>query len=224
MLAVAVDTWGLSLVGVVVGVAVGHLSGRAADHRRLSEEDARRWLNDRRTLYAHYLAVITGFENDCSDTACFLPYKRGDPFDDDVRQFIGDETLELFVRWQDDITPGLTEIELMASPKVSDLAARAAFAIYQSAPSVQYPGTDREQIVPTSYGDYWPSSQCARDLIDLLRNAMRVELGLEPVQNMALTDADWPWLPSQRATLEHYEQQQSHSRAKRRHPSFEVGN
>lgn len=213
--ATSVGTWLFSLGGVVIGVAVGHLSGRAADRRRFAAEDARRWLSERRALYARYLALVEGLQRSADDVACLLRDDDGSPpVDGDAARDIRERSNEWIGRWQDEVLPMLTEIELMASQQVSDLAARSSHGILAAIPQVQYLAPDRSQITPETYRDCWTTSQLAGDLIAALRNAMRAELGLGPVENTAPGDPAWPWL-TDRPPDEHHPP----LRSQRDHPS-----
>lgn len=196
-LSTTVWTWLLGLIALVVGAVLGHLSGLAADSRRLSADDARRWVHDRRQLYARYLGLIESLHRQADSLACFLPDLPGAPWrEPDDEAFLFEESFEWIARWDDDVQPLLGEVELMASQPVADLAARAAHGILAAVPQCQYLALDERRIVPESFENAWPLLKGSRALIDALRNAMREELGIGPITNTAPGDPDWPWLPT----------------------------
>jgi hypothetical protein len=193
-LSTSVQTWLLGLVALIVGAVLGHLSGRAADSRRLAAEDARRWVSDRRHLYARFLGLVESLHREADSLACFLPEQPGDWSKPDDEAFLFEESFDWMTRWDDEVQPLLGEVELMATQPVADLAARAAHGILAAVPQSQHLGPDRRH-----------SARRAG------RNAMREELGIGPVTNTAPGDPEWPWLPIE----------QTPESARRRHPSGE---
>lgn len=92
-------------------------------------------------------------------------------------------------RWEEVLQPALEEIQLLASPEVTDLADRVSGALLHITIEIETPST---------FVDYYPGWFQARDLVQILRDAMRQELGLkalpEQPPDMKLKD-NWPWLP-----------------------------
>lgn len=192
-----VTTWLLSVAALGIGSIGTYLIGLSADRRRLAADDERRWLNDRRSLYARFLSVIEQLEREADRIACFLPHDRHSPplsADDD--RLIREMSFEWITRWEAELQAMLTEIELMASPVIADLAVRASQGVLEAVPQVQHLGGGETRVTPAAYDDHWPVQQAAKDLCGVLRNAMRQELGLaETLTREPLVDADWPWLP-----------------------------
>lgn len=194
-LSTATTTWLLSLVAALLGSGATYLLSRAGDRRRLAAEDERRWLNDRRTLYARYLGLIERLERDADTIACFLPNDRHAPaMTEDDEQMVREMMIEWMERWDTELQPILSEMELLASPGVADLAARAAHGVLAAVPQTQYLGSGRRTITPAFYSDHWPTQQRAQALRERLRNGMRAELGLELVPGRESPDDNWPWL------------------------------
>lgn len=203
-LSTATSTWLFSVLAALLGSGATYLLSRSGDRRRLAAEDERRWLNDRRTLYARYLGLVERLERDADSIACFLPHDEDAPaMDDKDELLVRDMSQEWIERWDTELQPMLSEMELLATPKVADLAARAAHGILAAVPQTQYLGPGQSRIVPEAYSDHWPTQQMAQGLRELLRNAMRVELGLDPVSTLVPNDHSWPWLPDQPSVEDH---------------------
>lgn len=194
----ATTTWLLSVLAALLGSAATYLLSRSGDRRRLAAEDERRWLNDRRTLYARYLGLVERLERDADSIACFLPHDEDSPgMTHDDERLVREMSQEWMERWDTELQPMLTEMELLATPKVADVAARAAHGVLEAVPQPQQLGAGRSRITPAVYSDHWPTQQMAKGLRELLRNEMRVELGLDPVSSQAPDDRNWPWLDHQ---------------------------
>lgn len=203
-LSTASSTWLLTVLAALLGSAATYLLSRSGDRRRLAAEDERRWLNDRRTLYARYLGLVEHLEREADSIACFLPHDQEAPaMTDEDEHIVREMFQEWMERWDMELQPMLSEMELLATPKVADLAARAAHGILAAVPQPQYLGPGKSRITPEAYSDHWPTQQMASGLRELLRNAMRVELGLDTVSNQAPGDHSWPWLPDQPSFEDH---------------------
>jgi len=204
-LSTTTSTWLLSVLAALLGSAATYLLSRSGDRRRLAAEDQRRWLNDRRTLYARYLGMVERLERDADSIGCFLPHDGDAPpmDDDDDERLVREMSQEWMERRDMELQPLLSEVELLATPKVADLAARAAHAVLAAVPQPQHLGPGRSRITPTAYSDHWPTQQMANGIRELLRNEMRAELGLDPVSNQAPGDHAWPWLPDQPSYEDH---------------------
>lgn len=82
--------------------------------------------------------------------------------------------------------PALSDLQLVAGGKVADLADRASGALLAPTDAV---------VTQGAFVDYYPVWFRAQDLVYVLRNAMRVELGLrDPIAADVPRDASWPWL------------------------------
>ncbi len=111
-----------------------------------------------------------------------------------------EELQAYFAKWEDELQPLLGEVQLLASPKVADLSDRVSGALMEITAQVEIEG---------SFSEYYPGWFQADDLINVTRNAMREELGLEAVgsDRWALRrDNGWPWL-DERPPRESYVQE-----------------
>lgn len=68
---------GIGVLGTIIGVVMTTWLGRSAERRRLAAEDDRRWLADRRRIYAGFLVLAQSMLRDIDGVAVFIPY-RGD--------------------------------------------------------------------------------------------------------------------------------------------------
>lgn len=203
-LSTVTTTWLLSVLAALLGSTATYLLSRSGDRRRLAAEDERRWLNDRRTLYARYLGVVEYLERDADSIACFLPHDEHAPaMKNDDERVVREMFQEWMERWDTELQPMLSEMELLATPTVADLAARAAHGILAAVPQPQYLKADESRITPAVYSEHWPTQQMAKGLREPLRNEMRIELGLDPVSNQAPDDQNWPWLGDQPSFADH---------------------
>ncbi|MEZ5216166.1 MAG: hypothetical protein R2715_06125 [Ilumatobacteraceae bacterium] len=203
-LSTATTTWLLSVLAALLGSVATYLLSRSGDRRRLAAEDQRRWLNDRRTLYSRYLGLVEGLERDADSIACFLPHDDdAPPMTAEDERLVREMSHDWIERWDTELQPMLSEMELLATPDVADLAVRAAHGILAAVPQSQYLGPEQSKVTPNAYSDHWPTQQMAKGLRELLRNAMRVELGLELVSSQTPSDRDWPWLPEQPSFEDH---------------------
>jgi hypothetical protein len=95
---------------------------------------------------------------------------------------------DYIAKWDEELQPRLGEVQLLASPEVGDLADRVAGALMSITSPIELRRT---------FGEYFPDWFRTQDLIVILRNAMRVELGLDPAAvdaYPARRDPNWPWL------------------------------
>ncbi|MGW6499602.1 hypothetical protein [Nonomuraea angiospora] len=197
-LAAPILTGAFALAGGLGGVLLTGLITRRNERRRLAADDERRWLNDRRQIYVRYLTLAQEMHRELDSFAVFLSYDGRNPVDDENEKFISDGLLHYFGRWEDELQPILSEVQLMATPPVTDLADRVSGALMEITTVVEKRGT---------FISYYPGWFQTQDLIDVLRNAMRVELGLPEALSSTPhnRDADWPWL-SDRPPRESYSQ------------------
>ena len=203
-LSTATTTWLLSVVAALLSAVATNLLSRAGERRRLAAEDERRWLKDRQALYARYLGLVEHLEREADSIACFLPHdEQAPPMAEEDELLVREMFQEWMERWDEEIQPTLSEIELLASTEVADLAARAAQGILEAVPQPQYLGPDKSRIVPSSYREHWPTQQMAQGLRRRLRDAMRVELGLNLFGDQSPSDPNWPWLAEEPTFADH---------------------
>jgi hypothetical protein len=145
-----------------------------------------------------YLGLVERLERDADSIACFLPHDEDAPaIKDDDERLVREMCQEWMERWDTELQPMLSEMELLATPKLADVAARAAHGILEAVPQPQHLASGDSRITPAVYSDHWPIQQMAKGLRELLRNEMRVELGLDSVSDQASDDRNWPWLDDQ---------------------------
>jgi len=197
---IAAETVLAALTGgllALLGALLSWLVNRSGDKRRLDAEDERRWMKDRRSLYARYLSLIEQLDREAGSIACFLPHDSEAPaMSEKDEALIREMSHEWLALWDDDVQPALSEMELMAKPKLADLAARAAHAILTAVPQTKIVGVGNGEdiVTPSDYGRYWQTAKRVRPVIEAMRNEMRSELELHAVMNKAPTDPDWPWI------------------------------
>ena len=180
---------GFALGGALGGVLLSGRLTHRADKRRLKAEDDRRWLTDRRTTYANFLGLAESMLREVDGVAVFLSYDGSQPIPEDDEELIVDGLSEYFQRWDDELQPELGEGGLLASPEVADLADRVSGGLMEVTVHVER---------RDSFAEYYPSWFQAQDLLEVLRNAMRVELGLPAMSKdrpSVRRTGDWPWLP-----------------------------
>jgi hypothetical protein len=186
----ALLTGGFALAGGLGGVLLSGRTSRRADERRLRAEDERRWLTDRRAVYAAFLSLAGSMLREFDSFAVFLPYSGREPVSEEDEQILSDGLLDYTAKWDNVLQPALGEVELLASPKVADLADRMTGALMEVTVYV-------ERRLP--FESYYPVWFQAEDLLEVLKDAMRLELGLpqmvEGKKMLGRRADDWPWLP-----------------------------
>jgi hypothetical protein len=207
---IALLTGGFALAGGLGGVLLSGTLTRKAENRRLRAEDERRWLTDRRAAYGAFLGLAEAMLRQIDGVAVFLSYGVKEPVPETDEELIAEGLHHYFTRWEDELQPALGGIELLASPEVADLADRVSGALMDLTANVELRGTFKE---------HYPTWFQAQDLLEVLRNAMRVELGLPIMslekRNLGRRTGDWPWLPD-RPPRESYIQ--NHESARRKAP------
>jgi hypothetical protein len=181
-------TGAFGLAGVLGGVLLTSHLTRRADEQRMSGEDARRWLIDRRKVYAEYLGIIFSMLREMDGLACFLPNEEEEEISEENEAYLKDNLFEYYMRWDDKLQPALEEIQLLAKPQVAELADRTSWALIELGGFV-------ESRQPCSL--IYPYINQTRRLIDITRNAMRAELGVVDPVNTFPMPRDWPWLPDE---------------------------
>jgi hypothetical protein len=175
----------LGMAGGLGGVFLGGYVARGTEKRRIEVEDARRWLTDRRSVYANFLGLAQAMLAEIDSFAIFLSRDEGTDIGEGDEGYIREGLFAYFQRWQAELQPILGEIELLATPHVADLADRVSGALMDITSVVEQRG---------SFDSYYPDWFRCQDLFEVLRDAMRKELGLDsPVREMR--SPDWPWLP-----------------------------
>jgi hypothetical protein len=178
-------TGAFGLCGVLSGVLLSGRLARRTDQQRITNEDERRWLSDRRHAYATYLGLIVSMLKDLDKTSSFLSYDGTEPVKSEDEPIIAEDSLDFYTKWDDELQPVLGDVQLLASPRVAELADRTSWAL------MELNGMIDSQL---TYDTVTKFSYKTRYLIDATRNAMRAELGLtDPIKTFPMP-RDWPWL------------------------------
>ncbi len=199
---VALIAGGFALVGVLGGASMTAWFGIVADRRRTRVEDERRWLLARREHYAGFLGLATSMLREIDGVAIFLSHSSDSPVTKEDEEYIREGLLEYQIKWNEVLQPALGEVQLLGSPRVAELADRVSGALLEVTTVVETRG---------AFTEYYPSWFQTGDLIQVLRDAMRQELGLEsmPPQSWdSRRSDDWPWLPD-RPSRDSYRQETS---------------
>ena len=135
---------------------------------------------------------------DIDHIGVFLGYDEQHNLSEEDDALIREDLPEYFAKWDDELQPLLEELQLISSTEVADLSDRISGALME----VTAPIEKREAFV-----EYYPVWFQAKDLLTVLRNAMRAELGVGALPDGSLVrrEEDWPWLPA-RPSAEHYRQ------------------
>jgi hypothetical protein len=186
-LVTALLTGAFGLGGVLGGVLLTSHFAQRADQRRIISEDERRWLADRRQVYARYLAIVTSMLRSIDGTSSFLgsEEKAARPDDESI---LKEDVFTFYQRWDNELQPVLGEVQLLANPKVAELADRTSWALMELNGFI-----DSRQLfeIVTEYGFK------TRYLLEAVRNAMRAEIGLTSSIQTFPMPKDWPWLPDE---------------------------
>lgn len=173
------------LGGVVGGVLLTSFLSRRSDQRRMSAEDDRRWLTDRRHAYAAYLAVVVKLLKEFDFVMTYLHATRGTPEPNVNDKVLANASAEFRKVLGRELQPALGEVQLLAKKNVAELADRVMWALLELAGLISG-GHLYDQV--KEYRDK------ANQLLDVLRNAMREELGVPgPVRTFPMPKS-WPWL------------------------------
>ncbi|MGV8977254.1 MAG: hypothetical protein ACOH17_04350 [Cellulomonas sp.] len=182
---------GLGILGTVAGVAMSTWLGRSTERERRVAQDARRWQTDRRGVYSAFLGLSESLLYDIDQVSHYLSYDGTQDVPEENRRRTAEQLEDYFIRWQDDLQPALGEVQLLASSRVADLADRVSAALMEITGGVE---------MGDSYTNFSPEFFRARDLVGVLRNAMRNELGLDdPLDLGPRREANWPWLTPPRS-------------------------
>jgi hypothetical protein len=176
----------IGIVGTIVGTVMTTWLGRSAERRRLASEDERRWLGDRRQAYSHFLTLSESMLREIDEVACFLSYDGLQDVPEEDESLREEGLFEYFGRWNEDLQPALGDVQLLAGGDVADLADRVSGALMQVTSVVERRG---------AFIEFYPGMFRAQDLLGVLRNAMRNELGLKDEIDVVFPrQAEWPWL------------------------------
>jgi hypothetical protein len=181
-------TGSFALIGGLGGVILSNYLTSRTDDKRTANEDERRWLVDRRNLYAKNLSLIASMLKGIERASVFLSYDGTEPITEKDEELVKEEVLDLYTRWEDEVQFMLGEVQLIASPKVAELADRTSWAFMMLIGDMDSRKTFRE----VNAGYYR-----TLHLAEALRNAMRDELGLtDPIHTWPKSEEwlDWPWL------------------------------
>ncbi|WP_405144728.1 hypothetical protein OG589_43005 [Sphaerisporangium sp. NBC_01403] len=127
-----------------------------------------------------------------------LSYDGRELVEDEQEDQIQDDLVDYLHRWDEELQPVLLEVQLMATPAVADLADRVSGALLDITTAIELRRT---------FIEYYPGWFQAQDLLEVLRNAMRKELGLTETLLSDSRHGDWPWLsdrPPRESYLQHY--------------------
>jgi hypothetical protein len=111
-LATALLTGAFGLGGIIGGALLTSHFAQRTDQRRIMSEDERRLLTDRRQVYARFFAMATSMLISIKDMAVSK-----------------DVSKSFFEQWENELRPVLGEIQLLADPKMAELAECAAWAL-----------------------------------------------------------------------------------------------
>lgn len=136
----ALLTGAFGLGGVLAGVVLNNRLGRRTDERRLDADDARRWLADRRLIYSNYLSLSEQMLRRVDAVGVFLSYDGNNEITDEDELIIAEGLSEYLAAWEDELQPALHEVQLMASPEVSDLADRVSGALMEVTTTIETRG------------------------------------------------------------------------------------
>jgi hypothetical protein len=190
-------TGSFALAGGLGGVVLSGYQASRSDKRQTATQDERRWLTDRRSLYARYLSLMASMLQSIDSAAAFLSYGT-EPITKDDEELIKEEVVGLYGRWDDEVRFALGEVQLIASPYVAELADRGAWALMLLIGAMDSRKTWLGDIdTRKTFQEVNQAYRRTLHLIEALRNEMRKELGFtDPVHSWPRSKewTDWPWL------------------------------
>ena len=179
-LVTALLTGAFGLGGVLGGVTLTSRLSRRADQQRMTAEDQRRWLSDRRQLYAAYLALVVALFTDIERARALLSNDTTRPVPDDTLREIAESVTNIYLRCEGELGRALGEVQFLAEPKVAELAERTLWALYELNAFIDVAGPPFTEEFFSIFADYATKTD---NLIQTMRNAMREELGIqEPIR------------------------------------------
>ena len=191
-------TGSFALIGGLGGVILSNYLASRTDDKRTANEDERRWLVDRRNLYAKNLSLIASMLKGIERACVFLSYDGTEPITEEDEELVKEEVIDLYTRWEDEVQFMLGEVQLIAAPKVAELADRTSWALMMLIGDMDSRKTwlgdiDTRKTFQEVNAAYYRTLH----LVEALRNAMRDELGLtDPIHTWPKSEEwlDWPWL------------------------------
>jgi hypothetical protein len=96
------------VVGISGALLGGHFTQRT-EQRRVANEDARRWLADRRHAYAAYLAIVASMLRSIYDKVSVFDEKT---IALDNKSMLKEYSITFYRRWTDEVLPALGEVQL----------------------------------------------------------------------------------------------------------------
>ena len=122
-----------ALGGVILGSGATHLFGLVAARQKTQAEDDRRWLADRRTIYAAFLGLCESLLWESQKVVWALPRMWDedvaageDPDPESYNDSLTNLIYEFHNRVDTELLTALGELQLMAGPQVADSAIRSA--------------------------------------------------------------------------------------------------
>lgn len=144
----------------------------------------------------------------CSVSRCFVrstvslsffPYRGDEEVTVEDEALMVDGLMGYIARWDDELQPALSDVQLVAGSEVADLADRVSGALMEITAVVEKRG---------AFVNYYPGWFRADDLLGVLRNAMRAELGLsDAIATTYPRDGEWPWLQDRPSEEEYIRRQ-----------------
>lgn len=141
---------------------------------------------DQTTIYANFLAVCDSMVAESRSIGTKLAVDESEPVTPETDASITHALGHYAAAWKADFRPALGQVRLIASRQVAELADRVSSAITHTQSSIR----ERESL--QEFDLVWGRTGM---LVDVLRDAMRVELGIErrwvgvPARN-----ENWPWI------------------------------
>lgn len=187
----------VAVTSALLGIWLGHLLKTREDRQRLQAEDERRWMAERRGAYAAFLQEAYAMARDIEWLALNLSYDPTTPGDSDLA-VVAEGLPDYYGRWDEQTQEALANLQLISGARVGELAQRVVDALLEVATPVETRG---------SFTEYYPLKFALDDLIQVLHNAMREELGVpEPINwEDRRRDDEWPWLAG-RPAIDSYRQ------------------
>jgi len=176
----------VAVASALLGIWLGHMLKTREDVQRLQAEDERRWMAERKVAYSAFLQEAHAMAREIEWLALNLPYDPSKPGDGDLN-VVAEDLPTYYGRWDEKTQEVLTNLQLVSGARVGELAQRVVDALLEVATPVETRGY---------FTEYYPLMLALDDLIQVLHNAMREELGMpDPIDwEGRRADDHWPWL------------------------------